>query len=94
MNLNALELAWVRGTTHIGPEVCARIRAAAEANDVALSVHATYFFNLNSDTEEMWLAGRERSRSAHPDIAQTMLEQHRGEGGRRHCGEGADHGGG
>lgn len=60
MNLSALELAWVRGTTNIGDEACARIRAAAEANNVALSVHATYFFNLNADTEEMWQAGRER----------------------------------
>jgi deoxyribonuclease IV len=60
MNLSALELAWVRGTTNIGDAVCARIRAAAEANNVALSVHATYFFNLNADTDEMWQAGRER----------------------------------
>jgi deoxyribonuclease-4 len=60
LNLSALELAWVRGTTNIGDEVCARIRAAAEANQVALSVHATYFFNLNAETDEMWQAGRER----------------------------------
>ena len=60
MNLSALELAWVRGTTNIGDEVCARIRAAAEAANVALSVHATYFFNLNATTDEMWQAGRER----------------------------------
>ncbi len=60
MNLSALELAWVRGTTNIGDAVCARIRAAAEAADVALSVHATYFFNLNAETDEMWQAGRER----------------------------------
>jgi deoxyribonuclease-4 len=60
MNLSALELAWVRGTTNISDEACARIRAAAEANDVALSVHATYFFNLNAETDAMWQAGRER----------------------------------
>jgi deoxyribonuclease IV len=60
MNLSALELAWVRGTTNVSVEACHKIRAAAEANDVALSVHATYFFNLNSETEEMWQAGRER----------------------------------
>ncbi len=60
LNLSALELAWVRGTTNIGDEVCARIRAAAEANEVALSVHATYYFNLNAETDEMWQAGRER----------------------------------
>jgi deoxyribonuclease IV len=60
MNLSALELAWVRGTTNISTDACARIRAAAEANDVALSVHATYFFNLNAETDAMWQAGRER----------------------------------
>jgi deoxyribonuclease-4 len=60
LNLSALELAWVRGTTHIGDAVCAKIRAAAEAHAVALSVHATYFFNLNAETDEMWQAGRER----------------------------------
>ena len=60
LNLSALELAWVRGTTNIGDEVCARIRAAAEANEVSLSVHATYYFNLNAETDEMWQAGRER----------------------------------
>jgi deoxyribonuclease IV len=60
MNLSALELAWVRGTTNITPAACHKIRAAAEANDVALSIHATYFFNLNADTEEMWQAGRGR----------------------------------
>ncbi len=60
MNLSALELAWVRGTANITPAACHKIRAAAEANDVALSVHATYFFNLNAETEAMWEAGRER----------------------------------
>lgn len=60
LNLSALELAWVRGTTHITPDACARIRAAAEECAVAVSVHATYFFNLNADSDEMWQAGRER----------------------------------
>ena len=60
LNLGALELAWVRGTTNIGDEVCARIRAAAEIYQVALSVHASYFFNLNATSDEMWQAGRER----------------------------------
>ncbi len=60
LNLDALELAWVRGTTHITPEACARVRSAAEECDVAISVHATYFFNLNTQDDEMWQAGRER----------------------------------
>ena len=59
LNLDALELAWVQSVV-AGDESCARIRAAAEEHDVAISVHAPYYINLNADTEEMWLAGRER----------------------------------
>lgn len=59
LNLDALELAWVQSVT-ASDESCARIKAAAEQHDVAISVHAPYYINLNADTEEMWLAGRER----------------------------------
>jgi deoxyribonuclease-4 len=59
LGLSALELAWVQ-SVRISDEACAKIKAAAEANDVGLSVHAPYYINLNADTEEMWLAGRER----------------------------------
>lgn len=59
LGLNALELAWVQ-SVRVSDEACARIKAEAERFDVALSVHAPYYINLNAQTEEMWLAGRER----------------------------------
>lgn len=59
LSLGALELAWVQ-SVRISDEACARIRDAAAAHDVAVSVHASYYINLNAATEEMWLAGRER----------------------------------
>jgi len=59
LGLSALELAWVQ-SVRVSDETCARIKAAAETNDVAISVHAPYYINLNADTQEMWLAGRER----------------------------------
>ena len=59
LNLSALELAWVQ-SVRISDESCARIKAAGVEHDVAISVHAPYYINLNADTEEMWQAGRER----------------------------------
>lgn len=59
LGLSALELAWVQ-SVRVSDEACARIKAEAERFDVALSVHAPYYINLNALTEEMWLAGRER----------------------------------
>ena len=59
LNLSALELAWVQ-SVRVSDETCARIKATGEENDVAISVHAPYYINLNADTEEMWQAGRER----------------------------------
>lgn len=58
LGLSALELAWVQ-SVRVSDEACAKIRAAAEACDVAISVHAPYYINLNA-TSEMWAAGRER----------------------------------
>jgi deoxyribonuclease-4 len=59
LNLSALELAWVQ-SVRVSDETCAKIKAAGEQFDVALSVHAPYFFNLNAETKEMWEAGRDR----------------------------------
>jgi deoxyribonuclease IV len=59
LNLSALELAWVQ-SVRVTDETCAKIKAAGEECDIAISVHAPYYINLNADTEEMWLAGRER----------------------------------
>ena len=58
LNLSALELAWVQ-SVRVSDDACTRIKAAGEAWNVALSVHAPYYINLNA-TAEMWAAGRER----------------------------------
>lgn len=52
LKLDALELAWVQGV-RIGEAACAAIKAASEAYQVALSVHAPYYINLNAE-EGKW----------------------------------------
>lgn len=59
LNLGALELAWVQ-SVRVSDDGCAKIKAAGEQYDVAISVHAPYYINLNAATTEMWDAGRER----------------------------------
>lgn len=51
LGLEALELAWVQGV-RVGEAACAAIRQAAGENDMALSVHAPYYINLNGDDEK------------------------------------------
>jgi deoxyribonuclease-4 len=58
IGLGALELGWVQ-SVRVSEETCAAIRAAALENDVAVSVHAPYFINLNADEEE-WPKSRQR----------------------------------
>jgi deoxyribonuclease IV len=58
LGLNTLELAWVRAV-RVSPATCEEIRKAAEAADVALSIHAPYFINLNAHAEE-WPNSRKR----------------------------------
>jgi deoxyribonuclease-4 len=53
IGLDALELAWVQGV-RVSESTCQAIRSTAEKNNVALSVHAPYYINLNCD-EEKWL---------------------------------------
>ncbi len=52
LGLNALELAWVNGV-RVGEATCSGIKQAGQDNDVAISVHAPYFINLNG-AEETW----------------------------------------
>jgi deoxyribonuclease-4 len=59
LNLSALELAWVQ-SVRVTDEVCRKIKETAAQYDVAISVHAPYYINLNADSEEMWQAGRAR----------------------------------
>jgi deoxyribonuclease IV len=58
LGLNALELAWVRAV-RVSPATCEAIRLEAQAHDIALSVHAPYFVNLNASSEE-WPNSRKR----------------------------------
>lgn len=58
LGLGALELGWVR-SVRVGEKTCAAINAAGVENDVHLSVHAPYFFNLNANDEE-WPKSRKR----------------------------------
>ena len=52
LNLDALELGWVR-SVRVSEQSCADIRSEALERDVAISVHAPYFINLNA-TDEEW----------------------------------------
>ena len=58
LGLHALELGWVR-SVRVSEKTCAKIKHAAEEGDVAISVHAPYFMNLNA-TEEEWPKSRKR----------------------------------
>src|SRR6185369_16528387 len=54
----AFELGWVQ-SVRVSVETCAAIKQIAAEQDVALSVHAPYFINLNADAEE-WPKSRKR----------------------------------
>jgi deoxyribonuclease-4 len=58
LGLDTLELAWVR-SVRISPASCETIRLEAERCNVAISIHAPYFTNLNADDEE-WPKSRKR----------------------------------
>jgi deoxyribonuclease-4 len=56
--LGALELGWVR-SVRISEAACENIKEAALEYDVDLSIHASYFINLNADHQE-WPKSRKR----------------------------------
>jgi deoxyribonuclease-4 len=58
LDLSTLELGWVR-SINVTEATCAAIKAQAVESKVALSVHATYFFNLNATSDE-WPKSRKR----------------------------------
>lgn len=58
LGLFALELGWVRAV-RVTEETCAAIKETAQRQDVAISVHAPYFINLNADDDE-WPKSRQR----------------------------------
>ncbi len=58
LGLDAFELGWVQ-SVRVSEETCALIKQTAAEQDVAVSVHAPYFINLNADEEE-WPKSRKR----------------------------------
>jgi deoxyribonuclease-4 len=58
LDLDALELGWVQ-SVRVKEETCAVIQSTAETYQVALSVHAPYFINLNANEQE-WPKSRQR----------------------------------
>jgi len=59
LGLSHLEIAWVQ-SVRVSDEMCAEIRAAAEKAGVTLSIHAPYYINLNSQTDELMQKSDER----------------------------------
>lgn len=58
LDLDAFELGWVR-SVRVSEKTCAAIQTAAQEQDVALSIHAPYYINLNADEQE-WPKSRKR----------------------------------
>jgi deoxyribonuclease-4 len=58
LGLEALELGWVR-SVRVSESTAVKIKEAGQERDVALSVHAPYYINLNADDEE-WPKSRKR----------------------------------
>jgi deoxyribonuclease IV len=58
IGLGAFELGWVQ-SVRVSAETCALIKAASVEHDLALSVHAPYFINLNASADE-WPKSRKR----------------------------------
>ena len=52
LGLHHLEIAWVQ-SVRVSDATCADIKAAAEKHGITLSVHAPYYINLNSQTDEL-----------------------------------------
>lgn len=58
IGLDCLELGWVQ-SVRVSEETCAMIKTNAIEQDVAVSVHAPYYINLNADETE-WPKSRKR----------------------------------
>jgi deoxyribonuclease IV len=58
LGLYALELGWVQ-SVRVSEETCSLIKVIASQSNVAVSVHAPYYINLNANDEE-WPKSRQR----------------------------------
>ena len=59
LGLHHLEIAWTR-SVRVSDSTCADIKTIAEDKGISLSVHAPYFINLNSQTDELMQKSDER----------------------------------
>jgi deoxyribonuclease-4 len=59
LGFDHLEIAWVQ-SVRVSDETCAQIKQTAESAGISLSVHAPYFINLNSQTDELMRKSDER----------------------------------
>ncbi|MEP0762615.1 MAG: TIM barrel protein [Chloroflexota bacterium] len=59
LGLDHLEVAWVQ-SVRVSDEMCATIKAAAEAHGITLSIHAPYYINLNSQSADLMRKSDER----------------------------------
>jgi deoxyribonuclease-4 len=59
LGLDHLEIAWVQ-SVRVNDETCAEIKATAQQYSVTLSIHAPYYINLNSQTDELMQKSDER----------------------------------
>lgn len=58
LGFSAFEIGWVR-SVRVSEKTCAEIKSTAVEQDVAISVHAPYYINLNADEDE-WPKSRQR----------------------------------
>jgi deoxyribonuclease-4 len=59
LGLDHLEIAWVQ-SVRVSDEACAEIKAVAAQHNLSLSIHAPYYINLNSQTDELMRKSDER----------------------------------
>lgn len=59
LGLDHLEIAWVQ-SVRVSDEACAEIKAAAAQHNLSLSIHAPYYINLNSQTDDLMRKSDER----------------------------------
>ncbi len=59
LGMHHWKIAWVR-SVRVSEDTCRGIREAAERHGVTISIHAPYYINLNSQTDDLMLKSDER----------------------------------
>jgi deoxyribonuclease-4 len=65
LDLNAIEIQFVRGLYIMSDEEAIFIKEYAEENDIQIHVHAPYYINLAGDSEEVEMSFEKIMRAAH-----------------------------